>query len=269
MVLAILAGLLLTLPSPARGQEEPAVPRNDPAQSRTAPSSEPPGLLAPRALLQARAERLGHRVQDEALSWQARTDSAWELARLEARLREGDFIPGDRILLEGAGGHAPDTVVVTPSGTVEIPGAGSIPLRGVLRSEATERIREGLGQWIVETSSIRAIPLVRISIEGQVRSPGFYDVPADAGLAEALMVAGGLEGDSDPGGLRVERAREVVLEGWRVRDALAERHSLDRIGLEPGDRVLVPARRRLSWSETLRWAFLIGSTLLLGTTALP
>ena len=64
-------------------------------------------------------------------------------------------------------------------------------------------------------------------------------MPADLPLSEAVMLAGGPAPGIDPGQIRVERGQGVL---WSVEELLtlvAEGRTLDELGLQAGDRIIL------------------------------
>ena len=96
-----------------------------------------------------------------------------------------------------------------------------------------------LGQ-VLREPVVHARGLVRLSVTGAVSRPGFYLVPADALLSEAVMVAGGLTADSKLADLRAERAGAPFLAGVDMRTALAEGRTLDQANVRSGDELVMP-----------------------------
>ena len=73
-----------------------------------------------------------------------------------------------------------------------------------------------------------------------VARPGFYTMPANLPLSEVVMAAGGPGAGIDPGKMRVERGQAVL---WSVEELLvpvAAGYSLDDLGLQAGDRIVLP-----------------------------
>jgi protein involved in polysaccharide export with SLBB domain len=135
----------------------------------------------------------------------------------------------------------PDTIPVQAGPLISIPLFGDIRLDGVLRSEIEAHMTRSLSQYIREPV-VRAQGLMRISLQGAVISPGFYLVPADMLLSEALMVAGGPASNAKLGTLKIERGPLVIMEGDALQEALREGLTLDQLDLQAGDQVLWPAR---------------------------
>jgi protein involved in polysaccharide export with SLBB domain len=185
------------------------------------------------------------RYYEEALASPAYSDAvkeqlSVEASRIRERLRDGDFKLGDRVVLSVQGEPTlPDTVPVQAGPMISLPLFGDVSLEGVLRSEVQERITEALSVFL-RNPVVRAEGLMRVSVQGSVTRPGFYVVPADMLLSEALMVAGGPSPNADLEGLRVERGVEVLLEGDELQESLRQGLSLDQLNLQAGDQLMLP-----------------------------
>lgn len=185
-------------------------------------------------------------------------------ARIRERLEKGDFRVGDRVALSVQGEpNLPDTVVVEPGPQITLPLFGSISLAGVLRSEIQEHLTRELGR-IIRDPVVRAQALMRLSIQGSVGSPGFYVVPADLLVSDALMIAGGPAGNANLDGLRIERGSTRLLDGRAMQDALLQGRTLDQLNLQAGDQIFLPQRSGSIWSSVFRYGMIIASTLWLG-----
>jgi protein involved in polysaccharide export with SLBB domain len=91
-----------------------------------------------------------------------------------------------------------------------------------------------------------------------VTRPGFYGVPADALLSDALMAAGGPTGEADLRKVRIEREGRTIWEGKPLQQAMAQGRTIDDAGLIAGDRYIVPHHGRTSAGDVLRFgAFLL------------
>jgi protein involved in polysaccharide export with SLBB domain len=209
--------------------------------------------LATRATLEDLATRLQQRSGSE--------HAAAALARVRARLEEGDFQQGDRVLLEVQGEEAlTDTFEVGPERELRLPSpvVGSLPLKGVLRAEFETHVTEFLGRFL-QNPVVRARPLIRLSIQGEVARAGVHAVPADAVLADALMAAGGTTPDADMEKLRIERNGEAIWEDDELREALADGRTVDEARLRDGDQIVVERRDENGLTENLRFLWVIVS----------
>jgi len=176
-----------------------------------------------------------------AYSEEVKASLSVDAARVRARLRDGDFKLGDRIVLSVQGEpNIPDTLAIEAGPKVTLELFGEIPLAGVLRSEVEDRIREALSAFLRDPV-VTAQGLMRVSVQGAVGAPGFYVVPGDMLLSEAIMVAGGPTQNSALDDLRIERGVETLMEGADIQEALRAGLSLDQLNMQAGDQVLLPA----------------------------
>lgn len=193
---------------------------------------------------------------EEAIQSPAYSDQVKETARLGAerirqRLDEGDFRLGDRIALTVRGESAlPDTVPVLSGPLITLPLFGEISLAGVLRSELEAHLTRELGRFINEPV-VQATALTRLAVLGAVGQPGFYVVQADILLTEALQLAGGPAPNADVQALEVQRGNEDFLQRDEIQAALAQGFTLDQLGLQAGDALVLPVEGG-SWWETVR-----------------
>ena len=158
---------------------------------------------------------------------------------IRERLRLGDFQAGNQIelFIDGGSGVQSDTLTVESGPLIDVPMLGPVLLHGVLRSELETHLAAELGRFI-QSPRVQARALIRISVMG-VGQPGFYIMPADLPLSEAVMLAGGPSPGADPGQIRVERGTDEL---WSVEALLApvaEGRTLDDLGLQPGDRIIL------------------------------
>jgi protein involved in polysaccharide export with SLBB domain len=152
------------------------------------------------------------------------------------------FRPGDRVLLSVEGEPAlSDTFTVDSRLRLTLPAVGEIPLEGIPRPDIQGYLATTLGRYLREPV-VTARALVRIAIAGEVLRPGFYAVPTDLVLSDAIMVAGGATADAVLRDMRVERGHQQLLSAKALGDAVSRGYTLDQIGLEAGDRIVVPRR---------------------------
>ncbi|HEY3220356.1 MAG TPA: polysaccharide biosynthesis/export family protein [Gemmatimonadales bacterium] len=215
---------LLAATSPAAGQGGDANPL---------------GLGATRRALEARADSL--------------EGAARSAASIRARLARGDFMVGDRILLTVEGEkELSDTFTVGLGGELTLPLIGDVPLEGVLRSELQGYLTRRLAQNLRDPD-VRTRAFVRLSIQGAVTRPGYYGVPADALLSDALMAAGGTTQEANIGRLRIERDGKPIWDGKALQHAIAQGRTLDDAGLVAGDQFIVPKRGGTTTGDVLRF----------------
>lgn len=216
------------------------------------------GLQATRPALEELLQRL-----EETAKLPGSSEARAEAAAVRTRLVEGDFQAGDRILLRVEGPPPPedgprsveqqlsDTFTVSADRSIWLPVIGLVGLRGVLRSELEPHLRNEVARFIREPV-VRARSLIRVSVVGAVSRPGFYFMPTDALLSDALTAAGGLAADAKLPKLRIERAGRAVWEGAELQTALAQGRTLDDMHLSAGDQFVVPRRGRTTTYEVAR-----------------
>ena len=158
---------------------------------------------------------------------------------LRARLTEGDFHPGDRIglVIEGSVTQS-DTLPVTAGSKVIVKDIGEVPLAGVLRSELQDKMAAVVAKYIKD-SRVRATPLVRLSVLGPVGKPGFYFMPPDIPLSEAVMRAGGPMGTADLGKTKIRRGSAELYDSRNTQSAFNQGLTLDQLSLRDGDSIEV------------------------------
>ncbi|HEX5385178.1 MAG TPA: polysaccharide biosynthesis/export family protein [Gemmatimonadales bacterium] len=155
------------------------------------------------------------------------------------RLKQGDFQPGDRIVLLVAGETAlSDTFTVKPGKTVALPNLPDISLDGVLRSELTPYLSKQLGRYIRDVD-LTATPLVRVAVLGAVGRPGFYNLPADALATDAITLAGGPAANADITKTMVQRGGAPLYTKDEMTEALQRGSSLDQLNVQSGDELVV------------------------------
>ena len=242
--LTALAGSGAELAAQADPKATPPAPQTTatPQTRDTTPTFQPqrgdtlaglPRAMATRAELEATASgKKGDLYEDE-------------LELVRNRLKYGDLQPGDRIALRVIGETTlTDTFVVKPTRTILLPNIGEIPVAGVLRSELNDYLRKQIGRYIRDPQ-LEATALVRVSMTGGIGKPGFYNLPADVLMSDAIMAAGGPRGGSgnsfggggggDPGKTQVIRGNYVVVSKEQARDALQRGVSLDQLNIQSGD----------------------------------
>lgn len=233
--------------------------------ARTGVEWDPQGFQMTRTELQALLDDLQGAAESPAYSSRLRDRARQDAELIRERLSIGDFRVGDRVLLDVEGEpQLPDTLPVEPGPEVTLPVLGTISLRGVLRSELEEHLTNELSVYIREPV-VRAEALIRVSIQGNVGSPGFYTVPAQMLVGEALMRAGGPTQSSDLDDLEVQRGDRILWAGLDLRDAMVEGRTLDQLNLRAGDQIFVPVQpERAWWRSALSYGIPIATSVFLG-----
>lgn len=185
-----------------------------------------------------------------------------EAAAIRERLREGDFRVGDRIVLAIHGDSTlNDTVVVRAGPTLSVLSLPEDTLRGVLRSE----LQAHLTAWVTRFyrhATVQATPLIQFGVLGEVNRPGYYRLPVDIAVSDAIMSAGGPTQRADMPRTVVRRRSQQVLSKTAVRDAIATGLTLDQLGLDAGDELVVAAKRERRWQTVVQVGGLVTGLLL-------
>lgn len=159
---------------------------------------------------------------------------------IRQRLEEGDLRIGDRVLIRVEGyPQLSDTFNVVAGRMVVLPDIGEVQLAGVLRSELTDHLAAQIGRFIREPI-VQARALIRLEIMGAVGRPGFYAIPSDILITDALMMAGGPAQNAKIDEIRIERGERVIWDGETLRQAVIDGRTLDQLNVRAGDAIRVP-----------------------------
>lgn len=220
--------------------------RSPPPSSVLLPASESQHAEATRAQLQALAVTTDQEAAantDPAL----RAQKQMQAATIRARLRDGDFDVGDRVFLSiRADSMVNDTVVVRAGRIIRLPNLPDITLQGVLRSELQDYLTTQLARYI-KRPEVQTTSLVRVAVMGAVSKPGFYQLPADIALADAIMIAGGPTTNADVDRTQVKRGDDVVYSSTLLGQEVAKGATLDQLNIRPGDQILIGERHKTNW----------------------
>jgi protein involved in polysaccharide export with SLBB domain len=160
-----------------------------------------------------------------------------------AQTRSAVFQAGDRILLHVEGDSVlSDTFTVVAGPALRLPDIGEISLAGVPRSDLESHLTRELSRFINDPV-VQARALIRVSVVGEVTRPGFYAVPIDLVLPDALMLAGGATQAARVDRMRILRGSVSLWDGDRLQAAIARGATLDELGMQAGDRLQVPGQR--------------------------
>jgi Periplasmic protein involved in polysaccharide export len=196
----------------------------------------------------AQAEREAQSTTDG----QARQRKQAEAASLRDRLKNGDFHVGDRIALIIRGDSTlSDTAVVRAGRVVQLRSLPEIPLAGVLHSELDDYLTKQLSKYL-RNPEVTAQTLVQIAVLGSVGKPGFYAVPTDMTLADAIMLAGGPTQASDINRTKVVRDNQETYASDVVQRAFASGTTLDQMSLRAGDQIVVGEKGKKDWLRVLQ-----------------
>ena len=196
-------------------------------------------LIARGQLLQVLA-RYEAAAQSTAYSERLRAAAASAADSIRARLRDGDIRVGDRLRLKVEGqAQVSDTFAVGAGPVLELPVVGSVALKGVLRSELSDRIASAVDS-VYRGAAVRVELLTRLVVLGGVARPGFYALPREALLDDLISAAGGLNGEAQLVEAYVERGHDRIWGKDSLQLAMRQRRTIGDLGLQAGDRLFVP-----------------------------
>jgi protein involved in polysaccharide export with SLBB domain len=180
-------------------------------------------------------------------------------AQTRERLREGDFQTGDRIAVTVQIDTAhTDTLVVRAGRVLQIPGGlPAVALAGVLRSELQPLVSSEVLKY-VKARRVDAVPLMRLSVAGEVARPNFYDFNSDLPLTNVIMAAGGPTATADLTRSSLRRGGADLHSSQEISTAMQHGLTLDQFGLQAGDELVIGRRKEFNFSQYLTYITAIG-----------
>jgi protein involved in polysaccharide export with SLBB domain len=221
---------------------------------------------ATRAELQARLVEIDQilaGIYSEGIKQQVRS----EAVMIRERLRDGDFQIGDQLQVQLGVAVTPTgqpinaSFSVGPDQILQLPDLPPIPLRGILRSEVKDYMTEFLSHLFKE-QTVNVVPTIRLTIQGGVKQPGFYQLPADMTLPDAIEKAGGFGAGTDLSKTVIKRANEELWGEEEMSQATTAAVTLDQLNLRSGDELIVGQKNPTNWLTTLRTYALIPGLIL-------
>ena len=171
---------------------------------------------------------------------------------IRQRLENGDFIPGDRILILVDGDTAlTDTFTVRGDRMLPLPNIPPISLQGVLDSELEDYLTKELLRYIKHVQ-VEATPLVRISLVGFPQG-NFFTVPVDQSITDVIAAAGGWGSPSAVAHDKtvIRRAGHVFMDARSTAEAIRLGKTVGDMALRDGDEVYLPDRANAGFNWQL------------------
>jgi hypothetical protein len=197
-----------------------------------------------------------------ALAREERAGRKGRAAAIRARLQEGDFQEGDRVVVflenmpapsgrgDATGLIRPDTIPVRARmlqfPQFRYPGVKDLSIAGMLRSELPDAMRAHLST-IYRDPQVRVTSLLQLSITGAVLRPGYADVPPEMRLTDVLTLGGGLAGDANMKKSFIRRGAQIILDGKEFQDALDNGLTVDAAQLRAGDQIFIERKTTTNW----------------------
>jgi polysaccharide export outer membrane protein len=131
--------------------------------------------------------------------------------------------------------------VVGADGTVTLPDVGAVPVTGLDQPRATETLTRRISQIIQnpQVSVVLSVQRIDVSILGEVRAPGKYQVKSGEGVVALIAMAGGLSEFANGDAIYLIRASEPKRIRFRMRDLSRGGTSATAFALRDGDLVVV------------------------------
>jgi hypothetical protein len=184
------------------------------------------------------------------------------VAAIRGRLELGDFKPGDRFVMTlRQDSVRADTLVVRDSLRVAVLNLPEFSVAGVLRAELEDQLSAHVARYL-RNASVRTTQLVRVSVTGGVRNPGFYYAGPDRPLNDLLTSAGGPLMEANLNNVTVSRLGRVLLDGKQTKQAVEQGRTLEELDVQGGDTVHLPLKRKVDWRSIIQFSFVILSLFL-------
>lgn len=158
------------------------------------------------------------------------------------RTNGGEMRPGDRIVLWVLDEPSlTDTFTVAAGPSLTLPLVGHVDLAGVTRTELPTHLSTVLAR-VIREPEFSVQTLVRLAILGEVARPGFFAVPSDALLSDAITLAGGPTGNAEMRRLVLSRRGAPIQRDEQLRKSIADGRTIEDLGITAGDELMVPRR---------------------------
>jgi polysaccharide export outer membrane protein len=168
------------------------------------------------------------------------------------------------------GAPTPPGYLVHADGTIDFPIIGSLKIAGLSRSGAVDMLKQQLASYIVNpTISIRILNF-RVTVLGEVRSPGTFTIPNERiSLLEALGIAGDLLITGERNNVLVIRDEDGKRKEYRVDLTQESLFASPVFYLQQNDVIYVEpnqAKRNSSLINVANYGIVISSLSLVVTT---
>jgi len=157
--------------------------------------------------------------------------------------------PGDGVYLDVYAAHYLDQdLTITPEGRIIVPKTGQIDVAGLTMPEAEKKINQLLARDYKNPQaflSLRRLRIMKISVLGEVLSPGVHQATAMMRVSEIISKAGDLTPNSSTRNIEIHRADGSL----RTKADLEKYYNTGDLAsnpvLEGGDVIIVPRNSKL------------------------
>lgn len=176
----------------------------------------------------------------------------------------GDFRIGDRVLLVVEGEpQLTDSFTVVPGPALQLPVIGRVSLAGVRYADLQTYLSETIGHY-VKNATVTARVTLRIGVLGEVQRPGFYSLPVQGLVSDALMAAGGPMANARLDHSHVDRDGSATISSDSLARGLTAGLTLAQLGLRSGDQIVVPPSSDW-WRNAQILAIFLGAAVTVAT----
>ncbi|MGV3707209.1 MAG: polysaccharide biosynthesis/export family protein [Gemmatimonas sp.] len=218
------------------------------------------GFQAKRADLQNRAGALETELADPKLSSSKKKAAQSELTLVRNRLANGDFKTGDLLVITVNVEEKPtvDTATVRDNGMISIQRVPDISVAGTLRSEVLDKVKAHVETYF-RTVDVRVNFSTRLIVSGAVARGGPINVSPDRPLSEVITIAGGAAPNAKLDQMEVKRAGRTIISTKDSKRLLIEGRTIEQVGIQNGDEVVIPGKRRWNWQTITQTLLLLSS----------
>lgn len=162
--------------------------------------------------------------------------------------------PGDQIrIVVWRNAELSGDFSIAANGTITHPLYREVQVTGLPLSEVEDRLRTFLTRYTTNPQFV-ILPLVKVVVGGEVRTPNVFSVPPGTTIAQAVVMAGGPTDRGAVNHLRLLRAGQEIIVDLSRPDAQAA-----SVQVRSGDQILIPRTSSLFRDYVGPMASLIGA----------
>jgi len=181
----------------------------------------------------------------------------WAQAK-EREVPREDFLAGNAVRIDipaDTGSVLKGVYPIDGQGMADLPITGRVVLAGKSRANI-EQYLAGIWAPYLKDTHVRAVPVIRVAVMGNVKTPGYYYPSPDAVIYDVVNLAGGpvLPYKLD----KMSHIRASSRMNGELIDAVSKSMTLREAGIVSGDEILVPIVDRITLKEAIP---LIGTSL--------
>jgi len=169
--------------------------------------------------------------------------------------------PGDALQIDvlgdvwGTKDVKPEPLLIGPDGYIYFPLVGEVQAEGLSVAELTDRLIEGLSQYIRHpkvTVNLAKLRTTRVYVLGEVQKPGLYELEKDHHLLDAVGIAGSYTKDAAKKKVFVIRKNSTSAPLRVNLLALMQKGDMSQnVLLNEGDVVYLTANNRIDFSRDI------------------